>query len=159
MSNGGGAKRDLLKIIFQNFINSFRPRQIRGNFMGEDYFGNKYYEIPADPSTGKRNPSRWFEPPDKEAFDQELTAEWEAWLRYRRSEPPTREELIQNLQIIELKKRNAAELDAKYAKLKGGEEVSSTSSSAAAVKEDTIGSFPKYDDYEIIPGKETSKKQ
>lgn len=76
--------RSVLKMIFTNFMNSFRSRQITGNFMGEDYFGNKYYEIPADPSVGKRKPSRWFEPSDKEAFDQERTAEWDAWLRGRR---------------------------------------------------------------------------
>lgn len=52
--------------------------------MGEDYFGNKYYEIPANPSIGKRKPSRWFEPSQKDAFDQERTAEWDAWLRGRR---------------------------------------------------------------------------
>lgn len=152
MSNG--PKRDILKIIFQNFINSFRPRQIRGNFMGEDYYGNKYYEIPANPRSGKRNPSRWFEPKDKEAFDQELTAEWEAWLRYRREEPPTREELIQNLQIMEMKKVNAAKLDEKYAKLRG-----ETTMEISPPKEKTIGTFPQYDDYEIIPGKDPSKKQ
>lgn len=77
--------RDIFKIIFQNFVNSFKPRQIRGDYIGEDYFGNKYYEIPPNPTIGKSKPSRWFEPPkDKEAFDNELTAEWEAWLRFRR---------------------------------------------------------------------------
>lgn len=76
--------RDIFKIIFQNFFKSFKPRQYKGNYVGEDYFGNKYYEIPANPSIGKRKPSRWFEPKDKEAFDNELTAEWEAWLRFRR---------------------------------------------------------------------------
>lgn len=150
MSNG--PQRDLLKIIFTNFINSFRPRQIRGNFMGEDYFGNKYYEIPASPQTGKRNPSRWFEPADKEAFDQEITAEWEAWLRYRRTDPPTREELIQNLQIMEAKKLNAAELDKKYAQLQGN------TMEISPPDEETIGSFPKYDDYEVVPGKNPIKK-
>ena len=77
--------RDILKILFQTFLKSFRPRQIRGNFMGEDYFGNKYYEIPKDPESRKSRPARWFEPKDdKEKFDNELTAEWEAWLRFRR---------------------------------------------------------------------------
>lgn len=56
-----------------------------GNLMGEDYFGNKYFEIPANPNIGKRRPERWFEPSgDRDAFDRELTAEWEAWLRHRR---------------------------------------------------------------------------
>jgi hypothetical protein len=39
--------RRVWKILFETFLKSFRVRQIRGNFMGEDYFGNKYYEIPA----------------------------------------------------------------------------------------------------------------
>lgn len=76
--------RNILKNLFTSFIQSFRIRQLKGNFMGEDYFGNKYYEIPADPKTGKRKISRWFEPPEKENFEQEVTAEWEAWLRNRR---------------------------------------------------------------------------
>jgi len=33
--------------VFQNFIASIRPRQIKGNLMGEDHFQTKYYEIPA----------------------------------------------------------------------------------------------------------------
>jgi hypothetical protein len=78
--------RPLIRIIIQNFLNSFKPRQIRGDLKGEDYLGNKYYEIPADPSRGKRKPSRWFEPPGKPEDDHghELTAEWESWLRGRR---------------------------------------------------------------------------
>lgn len=77
--------RSVLKFILTNFFNSLRPRQIRGNLIGEDYFGNKYYEIPPNPHLGKRRPERWFVPAnDKEAFDRELTAEWEAWLRGRR---------------------------------------------------------------------------
>jgi hypothetical protein len=31
----------------------------------------------ADPRRGKRNPSRWFEPIEKNNFEQELPAEWE----------------------------------------------------------------------------------
>ncbi|XP_037960450.1 NADH dehydrogenase [ubiquinone] 1 alpha subcomplex assembly factor 2 [Teleopsis dalmanni] len=143
--------RDLFLNILKNFINSFRPRQIRGNYIGEDYFGNKYYEIPANPSTGKSKTSRWFEPRDKDAFDQELTAEWEAWLRGRREDPPTREELIQNLQIMEMKKRNAAELEKKFGKkdLQGN---------PLPKEPETIGTFPKYEEYEIVPGKDPEKK-
>ncbi|XP_073822334.1 NADH dehydrogenase [ubiquinone] 1 alpha subcomplex assembly factor 2 [Musca autumnalis] len=142
--------RDIIKIIFQNFFKSFRPRQIRGNYVGEDYFGNKYYEIPADPSVGKRKPSRWFEPVDKEAFDNELTAEWEAWLRGRREEPPTREELVRNLQIMDMKKKNAAELDEKYGQ--------KDAKGKLIRPKETVGTFPKYNDYEIIPGKDPEKK-
>lgn len=77
--------RSILKFIFTNFINSFRPRQFQGNFIGEDYFGNKFFEIPAESTMGKRKAERWFVPyGDKNAFDSELTAEWESWLRGRR---------------------------------------------------------------------------
>jgi NADH:ubiquinone oxidoreductase subunit len=84
MANEGS--RRIWMIAFRNFINSFRPRQIQGNYMGEDYLGNKYYEIPANPSKGKRKTSRWFEPAEKTDIDHghELTAEWESWLRGRR---------------------------------------------------------------------------
>ena len=30
-----------------------------------------------DPRGGKRKPIRWFEPTQKEKFDQEIPAEWE----------------------------------------------------------------------------------
>ncbi|XP_039952550.1 NADH dehydrogenase [ubiquinone] 1 alpha subcomplex assembly factor 2 [Bactrocera neohumeralis] len=143
--------RDLIKIIINNFVNSLRPRQIKGNFIGEDYFGNKYYEIPANPSIGKRKPSRYFVPTDKEAFDQELTAEWEAWLRGRRNEPPTREELVRNLSIMEMKQRNAAELEATYG-------AKDDTGQLLPKEKETIGTFPKYNEYEIIPGKDPEKK-
>lgn len=82
--------RPLFKIIFQNFINSFRLRQIKGDYKGEDHLGNKYYEILANASRGKSKRSRYFEPPgerstsDPEDHGHELSAEWESWLRGRR---------------------------------------------------------------------------
>lgn len=145
--------RDVLGIIWQNFWRSLRPRQIRGNLIGEDYFGNKYYEIPANPAIGKRKASRWFEPTDKDAFDQELTAEWDSWLRGRRDDPPTREELAKNLQIMDMKKRNAAKLDAFYAKDKDA------GAMPKQVEGETIGTYPKYGDYELIPGKNDHNKK
>lgn len=76
--------RSVLRMILTNFLQSFKPRQVKGNYMGDDYFGNKYFEIPADPSLGKRKATRWFTPVDKENFEQERTGEWDAWLRFRR---------------------------------------------------------------------------
>lgn len=135
--------RGLIANIFRNFLNSLKPRQIRGNFMGSDYFGNKYYEIPPNPSIGKRKASRWFVPPNKEDFDQEMAAEWEAWLRFRRTETPTDEELFRNLSIMEMKKKNALEVEKKAGKptplLKGME------------------TFPKREEYELLPGKPQQK--
>lgn len=71
--------RRLWSIVLKNFIDSFKPRQLNGTLKGTDYMGNKYYEVPK--SSNKQRTSRWFEPPEKDNFLQEVPAEWEAWLR------------------------------------------------------------------------------
>lgn len=87
MSRG---RANVWEIVWNNFVKSLKPRQRTGTYMGEDYFGNKYYEIPAQPQIGKRRPERWFVPTDNkhDNFDKELTAEWESWLRHRRYAMP-----------------------------------------------------------------------
>lgn len=129
--------RSIIMMIINNFINSIKPRQIRGTLIGKDYFGNKYYEIPADPSIGKRRTNRWFEPTMKDNFDQEMPAEWEAWLRGRRKLPPSEDEVMKSVALMEMKKHNAIEVDAKGGKMtpmaKGME------------------TFPHRPDYERIP--------
>lgn len=60
------------------------------------------------------------------------------------NEPPTKEELMRNLAIMDMKKDNAAKIDKKFAK--------------AITKENpekivTGMSFPSYKDYERVPGK------
>lgn len=71
-----GPTRNIIKTIFVNFIRSFRPKRIKGDLKGEDYFGNKYFEIPADPQSGKRRAERWFQPVQKDNYGQELPGEW-----------------------------------------------------------------------------------
>ncbi|KRT81201.1 hypothetical protein AMK59_5907, partial [Oryctes borbonicus] len=95
--------RSILAMIFRNFINSLKPRRITGDLKGIDYFGNKYFEIPANPSIGKRQASRWFVPPEKDNFQQELPAEWESWLRHRRKEPPAEKEVMRNYALMQMK--------------------------------------------------------
>ncbi|KAL0850923.1 hypothetical protein ABMA28_006831 [Loxostege sticticalis] len=111
MSNG--EYRHVWRIVVRNFINSFRPRQISGNNMGKDYLGNVYFEIPADPQRGKRKPTRWYDPPKGQDFQDPIPAEWESWLRQRRTEPPTEEEIAKNVAIADLKKINAAKIEEK----------------------------------------------
>lgn len=124
--------------VLKLFLNSFKPRQFRGTLVGTDYFGNKYYEIKADSSIGKRR-ERWFEPPVKEDFMQEMPAEWESWLRGRRKTVPTEEEIMKNVAIMQIKKRNAIEVDKK-----GGLMTPMTKG---------VETFPKRPEYELIPGK------
>ncbi|KAJ8921640.1 hypothetical protein NQ315_010549 [Exocentrus adspersus] len=130
-------------MVIRNFINSFKPRQIRGNLMGSDYFGNKYYEIPPNPSVGKRKPSRWFKPPKKDDFMQEMPAEWEAWLRMRRKEPPSEEEIMKNLAIMQMKKKNAVEIDANAGKV--------------TPMKKGVETFPKRYEYEVVPGEKNKE--
>ncbi|CAL8096432.1 unnamed protein product [Orchesella dallaii] len=134
-------ERSILKMIWTNFRNSLRPRQIKGNLIGKDSFGNKYFEIPADPSIGKRRDARWFEPVIKDKHDQEMPAEWESWLRGRRKQPPTTEEVLRNQAIADMKKINAAELEKEY-----------HPEGVTEKKPDTIKTFPQYKEYEIMPG-------
>lgn len=142
--------RSILAMIFRNFIQSLKPRKIRGDLVGTDYFGNRYFEIPANPQIGKRKPSRWFEPKVKEDFDQEIPAEWEAWLRGRRSIPPKEEEVLKNLAIMKQKKENAKEIALR--------EASASERNILEKEIKGMESFPKYDEYEIMPGKGQEKK-
>jgi NADH dehydrogenase [ubiquinone] 1 alpha subcomplex assembly factor 2 len=142
--------RSILAMIFRNFIQSLRPRQIRGDLVGTDYYGNKYYEIPANPQIGKRKSSRWFEPKIKDDFEQEIPAEWEAWLRGRRNAPPGEEEVLRNLAIMKQKKENA--------KANAITEASGNEQSMLENEVKGMESFPKYSEYEIMPGKKQEKK-
>ncbi|XP_011561510.1 NADH dehydrogenase [ubiquinone] 1 alpha subcomplex assembly factor 2 [Plutella xylostella] len=108
-----GEQRHVWRIVLRNFINSLRPRQIVGNKMGKDYIGNQYYEIPAKPQEGKRKPTRWYDPPKGQDFQDPIPAEWEAWLRYRRTVPPTEEEVARNVALMQMKQANAAQIETK----------------------------------------------
>ncbi|XP_072937843.1 NADH dehydrogenase [ubiquinone] 1 alpha subcomplex assembly factor 2 [Epargyreus clarus] len=108
-----GEHRHVWRIVLRNFINSLKPRNTQGKNIGKDYIGNVYYEIPADPSIGRRNPSRWYDPPKGLDFQEPIPAEWESWLRKRRQDPPTEEEIAKNLAIAEMKKVNAANIETK----------------------------------------------
>ena len=104
--------------LVTNFMNSLKNgRHIdsKPQVVGEDYIGNRYYEIPANPSHGKRRPRRWYTSPASnyhdprgsnitEGFDNEVPSEWESWLRNRRELPPSDAEILQSYAIADLKK-------------------------------------------------------
>ncbi|KAF0297304.1 NADH dehydrogenase [ubiquinone] 1 alpha subcomplex assembly factor 2 [Amphibalanus amphitrite] len=138
------AERNVLAILFRNFLKSITPNRPSGNLVGSDHFGNKYYEAPADPSRGKRHPRRWIDPAGQQ-FDQEMPAEWEAWLRRRRAQPPTDDEVARNRAIMELKKINAAKLAEQR-----GEVIE-------PAKPERPSAFPVWEEYEVEPGQKNSK--
>ncbi|XP_068224260.1 NADH dehydrogenase [ubiquinone] 1 alpha subcomplex assembly factor 2 [Palaemon carinicauda] len=138
------ARRGLIREIFKHFTASFKPRQ-NGVYMGDDYFGNKYYEIPADPSRGKRNPKRFYVSPVDMRYDQDnMPAEWDAWLRYRRDTPPSEGELKGNLTIATMKKENAEKIEG--------------SRPAGKQTHSDMSSFPIYEDFEVTPGEKPREK-
>lgn len=119
------------------------PPHLPGSLMGTDTFGNKYFEKAADPRVGRRKVSRYFVPLEKNAFDQEIAPEWESWLRGRRDDPPTVEEIQHNTAFKEMKQHKAQVIDAGFKK---------PEPTLSLEAKRGVDSFPKYDEYEISPG-------
>jgi NADH dehydrogenase [ubiquinone] 1 alpha subcomplex assembly factor 2 len=135
-------ERGIFKLIWNNFISSLKPRYFRRKLVGEDYYGTKYYEEEIHNSSRKR-PPRYFVPVNKDDFEQEKPAEWESWLRYRRKDPPTREEIETNYKLAMTKKQNAAKL-IENSKDETTKDLPTSSVSQAI----TSGNFPVYEDYQ-----------
>lgn len=133
-------ERGVFRIIWKSLLSSLRPRFASRKLVGEDYYGTKYYEEEIRHSARKK-PPRYFVPINKDDFTQELPAEWESWLRYRRQEPPTKEEVEANYQLAITKKQNAALLEEKYSKNIAAKELTIESN------KETPGNFPVYEDY------------
>lgn len=117
--SGPPQRLGLIMRIVNNFWNSVsKGRHIdsRSQIRGEDILGNKYFEIPADPSRGRRRARRWYTNEVSEhhdvrdttkgaiGFDAEIPAEWESWLRFRRDAPPTEKQVLQSLALADMKK-------------------------------------------------------
>ncbi|XP_076229119.1 NADH dehydrogenase [ubiquinone] 1 alpha subcomplex assembly factor 2 isoform X2 [Nomia melanderi] len=107
-------------------------------YIGEDYYGTKYYES----TSARRKNARYFIPVNKEDFEQEIPVEWESWLRYRRRDPPTEEEIKKNYDIAMMKKEKAAEIAVKF-----GTDKTPEALPAGKGQE----SFPKYEEYTEKP--------
>lgn len=137
-------ERGVMRIIWNSFVSSLKPRFARRKLMGEDYYGTKYYEEEIRYSARKR-PPRYFVPTSKDNFEQDLPAEWEAWLRYRRKDPPTREEIEANYQLAITKKENAAKLP-KESRSKN--EDTRDLATSSVTQSDNPGNFPVYKDYQ-----------
>jgi len=170
MASSGKFRPGPLASLFRAFINSLR----QGNTgkpadavqVGSDPFGNRYWEIPADPRRGKRRPVRWYDAPEtnqKEilgvdrygGFDAKLPAEWDSWLRMRRDEPPTPEQIMDSMALADLKKRNAAKLDEKNREklLAMGREAPTE----IKPQEGEKPFWPKYEEYQVMAGEEMEK--
>lgn len=73
--------------------------QAKQAYVGKDHLGNHYYE--ADKPNAPRRHQRYFE--RKELGDatdivdlSKVPPAWDAWLRFRRRDPPTEEEILES---------------------------------------------------------------
>jgi len=139
--------RGLFVRIFLNFRDSFNVLKTgsaiggsKGTLVGQDPYGNKYFEIAADPRQvvfwwegycsnvccgfpaeggvlvyilcflrrGRRRPQRWYQAIETmkkdivgrdvyAGFDTNLPSEWESWLRHRRDEAPSEEQVTHRI--------------------------------------------------------------
>ncbi|XP_053481469.1 NADH dehydrogenase [ubiquinone] 1 alpha subcomplex assembly factor 2 isoform X1 [Ictalurus furcatus] len=87
--------------------------------VGTDHLGNKYYYIPEQKTwTGRAVRARRFveasNPSEFEYLEGSIPSEWDAWIRGRRKDPPTVEELLKNehyREQIKVKAQEAGEKD------------------------------------------------
>ncbi|NWS41610.1 NDUF2 factor, partial [Probosciger aterrimus] len=69
--------------------------------VGTDQFGNKYYRVPKHETRAGQiiQERRFVEPINRQAYQYEtgdFPTEWEAWIRKKRKNPPTIEEILKN---------------------------------------------------------------
>ena len=129
----------LLSKLVHGLMARTRAENRAGFVAGKDHLGNTYYESPADPSRGIRKPKRWFVGVDEDSWSNPMPAEWEAWLRYRRDQAPTPDEVFANMQLAEQR-------------AKAGEEASQRLSTKAPSKSDSIFErYPRHQDYKSSP--------
>ncbi|XP_070689250.1 NADH dehydrogenase [ubiquinone] 1 alpha subcomplex assembly factor 2 [Pempheris klunzingeri] len=86
--------------------------------VGTDHLGNKYYLIPEQKTwTGRLVRAKRMvvaaNPTEYEYMEGSIPMEWDAWIRGRRKEPPSIEELLQNESYREQIKLKAMEVEEK----------------------------------------------
>ncbi|XP_008289583.1 NADH dehydrogenase [ubiquinone] 1 alpha subcomplex assembly factor 2 [Stegastes partitus] len=86
--------------------------------VGTDHLGNKYYFIPEQKTwTGRITRAKRIvvaaNPAEDEYTEGSIPMEWDAWIRGRRKEPPSVEEVLKNMSRMEEIKLKAKELEEK----------------------------------------------
>ncbi|KAH7730641.1 NADH:ubiquinone oxidoreductase [Aphelenchoides avenae] len=78
--------------VWQLFVESLTRTRAK-RYIGEDSFGNRYYELPQT----KTNVTRGFDPPEGHPHPSLPTVEWQSWLKGTRKLPPSPEEIRMNM--------------------------------------------------------------
>ncbi|KAM9810701.1 NADH dehydrogenase [ubiquinone] 1 alpha subcomplex assembly factor 2 [Neosynchiropus ocellatus] len=84
--------------------------------VGTDHFGNKYYNIPKQKTwsgrvVGAKRIVEAANPIEFEYVEGSIPTEWDAWIRGRRKEPPSMEEMMKNERSRQLVKLKAEEVE------------------------------------------------
>ncbi|KAM8961265.1 NADH dehydrogenase [ubiquinone] 1 alpha subcomplex assembly factor 2 [Pelodytes ibericus] len=106
---------DKLRTLLQRTLGTVRQH------MGTDQFGNKYFYTPEQKNfAGQRTRARrTVECINKKDYESgDIPTEWEAWIRGKRSDPPTTEEIIKNEKFREEIKMKGSEIEEKDKLLK-----------------------------------------
>ncbi|KAM3611729.1 uncharacterized protein V6R79_023289 [Siganus canaliculatus] len=88
------------------------------DYVGTDHLGNKYYFVPEQKTwTGRLVRAKRIvvaaNPSEYEYTEGSIPMEWDAWIRGRRKEPPSIEELLKNESYRELIKVKAKDVEEK----------------------------------------------
>ncbi|KAM7541256.1 hypothetical protein Aperf_G00000040409 [Anoplocephala perfoliata] len=144
-----------------------------GRLVGTDTLGNRYFE--EDPDKGSlvphraNRPKRYYLIPGQISVEDSwnhmnaemprLPSEWESWLRHRRVDPPTEEEIAKNAEAAQMRAIKGREFEAKFREelrlkaAKADEELSSKSSASPSTKSSqNKDPFPYRPGLEVIPG-------
>ncbi|XP_074643033.1 NADH dehydrogenase [ubiquinone] 1 alpha subcomplex assembly factor 2-like [Tubulanus polymorphus] len=98
--------------LWLNVRKSWGIHRAREKFIGSDYLGNTYYELEKSESERAKK-SRYVKSRDGDEWNSpKIPTEWDSWLRGRREDPPSLEEVDLNHQKMLAKQAKARELEA-----------------------------------------------
>jgi len=156
--------------VVLNFVTRKQAKGAKPVLIGTDYMGNVYFEKNeaglferriGESDTVMRG-KRWYFPVDEDSWDNPIPPEWEAWLRYRRLEHPTEEEIMLNLAVSHVKKLNSKklmELEAGTVKLEGPQDPGLVKKDEGQETDEEMkipapqySKWPVYEDLEMNPG-------
>ncbi|GFN98516.1 mimitin, mitochondrial [Plakobranchus ocellatus] len=145
--------------FFTNLKNSFFVAKQTSKYIGSDHFGNEYYEVIGDSSRNIRGQRYIKEKAGLSTHDiPDVPVEWSAWLRGRRKNPPTEEEIKRNYGKMMQKKLRAEQLEKKFSQVSEENESDKSLITETIISNDPKTPFPKYEDLEDTPGQKYNKE-
>lgn len=139
------SRQGIVGKIWRNIKHTIRVTRTPETCVGQDENGTKFYERVPDQAKGVK-PLRRIEAADGDTWNApEVSPEWLAWLRYKRDDPPSPEEIEKNrIQSLRVQRR-AMELERAR---QGEKSTERLNLNPPKPNESNRRPFPKYEDYE-----------